>query len=139
MAVIQQRLKKKASRYFIEVYNTKLSSLPHQLVEIDQDILELYNVEWEPHFSHLAIHAKVKKQKEVGKKGYTDSNEKDRVIIYKMSFDDKLKALKIQYVGIPPGDRVEKISWSSVGDVFVLLDVESGVKSANFYFITLKR
>jgi hypothetical protein len=59
---------------------------------------------------------------------------KDSVDIYEM-IDDPIKGFVTKIIGFLPSEKVTKISFSGVGDIFNVFEVEGSRISVSFYMI----
>jgi hypothetical protein len=100
---------------------------------VERDVLNFLGIYWEPNNRKLAVHTNSKRDE--GKTLTVDA-KRQGIDIYELNQNKQTGSFDIKLIGMHPGERVEKFSWSSVGDIFVVCEKETMKNVWGFYMIT---
>lgn len=126
---------KKTTKYSVELFDTKVKTLPHQQILVKRDVIEFHSVVWEPFHSKLAVHTLSKRQIEAGKRDYTLDPQRNGVDIYEM-VEDPLKGFMVKTIGFLNSEKVTGFNWAGAGDIFNIFEGEGHKTSVSFYMIS---
>ena len=138
VAIINEYEKKGKRLYAVELFDltSQGDNVPHQQVYMRRDVLQFFDVFWEPNGRMIAILTLSKKESQTGLINL--DAKRQGVDIYQVEHD-QLKGFVVKDIGAHQGERVVDFCWSPAGDIFCTLEKDGAFASAkaiwNWYLI----
>ena len=134
---IQNNYEKKGrDLHSVELFDlTSGDAVPHQQIHMNREILQFFDVFWEPNGRMLAVLTLSKKE---STNGINMDAKRQGVDIFQVEHD-KLKGFVIKDIGAHQADKVVDFCWSPAGEIFCTLEKDGAFVSAksiwNWYLI----